>query len=194
MNKSIVIVEGPSGCGKTTYIQNQLSETTSQVSLVFSSERLPRDVVGSGVAALRNDTWKLFSAVLLFLNSPELDTILVDRMIVSQMVYHELRTETQRYHRSIRFSLGEVRTRFMGMCSYLNLMLPSYLASYSYEADYPELAIDISLKLIVPEWEELQRRRKGSGREYPAGRHDYELYEYLYSQSSGTELIGQLVL
>lgn len=196
MDKEIIIVEGPSGSGKSTYINNMVKPGYSAaVSTSFSSDRLPTDIVQSGFVALQNDTRKLFASISLFLMDLELSCVYIDRLVVSQLVYHELRTNCQNYRKkNIRFSIHEVKARLLGMCNYINFMLPNYLAAYV--GIYPELNIAINIKLIVPDWEELQNRRASSTKEYPAGRRDHELYEYLYL-SAGTdyiERVGSLVL
>lgn len=178
----IVIVEGPSGAGKTTWIKNQQHSEgwSSIIAQTFSNSRLPENPLHSGLNALRNDTSKLISALITSIEHPNLEVIYIDRCIASQMVYHQLRVAHGEQLKLIRFSVAEVRTRLMGMLSYINLLLPQYLSpGYNLAAEFGH-HYHIEMKVILPEWSIVKERRAISGREYPAGEKDYELYSLLF--------------
>jgi hypothetical protein len=159
--KRILIVEGPAGSGKTT-VAEYLS-LSLQIELVKSS--LPnRDPMAYSaiIDSSSNDYSKLANAMY----SPY-SGIVIDRLFLSQIVYHALRTEV--------LSLAEHELQFP-----TNLVPPKGLVGLWFDRVASTIATDLSVRgwapsdhdlevkwlVILPTAEEIQDRRHFSTREF----------------------------
>jgi hypothetical protein len=197
--KTITIIEGPAGSGKTTYIRNKIQEsgdTDSFVSISFADSRLPKDVPTSALMAVRNDLFKLYTGVVMHMTHPYLQNVYIDRCILSQMVYHQIRIKESNLDKGrVRFSMSEVKTRYMSLVNFLHMMVPTYMSPGFANLTIPDIRIRVDLKVILPNWKDLSDRRRSSGREYPSGEDDLRLYSMLVgSNTSISYFMGELTL
>lgn len=170
----ILIVEGASGVGKTSLITDLLKTPNYRIFVVaqtFSPERLPTDIISTGELALIRDQQKLVSAFNHAAHHLEHDSlVLVDRCILSQVVYHQIRDPQAR----IPYIPYYVRVSRVARS-----LKQFYQETYKiYLGDTPfHDQVKLYMGLLTPSPEDILNRRAGSLRDYPAGLDDIALYQ-----------------
>lgn len=192
----IIIVEGPSGVGKTTLISKLLAPGIGAVSRSLTppmfkdvdAHRLPDDPQHAGIHSMANDLYKAGLALDLLQSGHR--TVFIDRLYISQLVYHAIRTASSddfnwswhsdqlAHHQALRiFNFAKTQAH------YREVILP--------DVDYDEVEYWI---LNTSTFAELNDRRKGTGKTYPAYNLDYELYHRIIEKTEFNVIPYQLEL
>ncbi len=158
IGKKILIVEGPAGSGKS-FVANHLATTIGAAHVASSLGKRGFDTHEEpALASAVNDYGKMLRAITV----PEY-VVVVERLILSQMVYGGLRDPDLPHNQYL--SLGEhwVAERFnalIGMAiSEVNWRLgPTFMD--------PE-KLSLSILIVLPDAEQIEAQRKDAGKGYP---------------------------
>ena len=143
----VIVFEGPAGSGKSTAI-NSLLEIIPGSALYTHPYNRPRNYMMPGIAVLQKDLDQLLH-ILAYRDS----TLILDRFWISAWAYNFLRHED-----------------IWPFNSHMDQLVDIFDRLYQYLSQQGEILQDtIQLKyyFIIPEIEELKKRRRESGKEYP---------------------------
>lgn len=173
--KNLVIIEGPTGAGKSTYIDDvfQCNRSTLTVDSNFqqiSKGRFTFDECAHE-EAIKNDKLKLTKAFN-FLSLDDTDTVLIDRLFFSDLVYEHIRN----YGRSVKSS------SWLQVSQPISLLerFADFIIQQSREVEFYQ-DFQIELVLICPENYQLlaDRRKKNPSKAYPFACLDWYLYNQI---------------
>lgn len=172
----IRIIEGPSGAGKSTFIAQKITEGPgiTAVSSSLSANGGPRlnlNAEEMAITSMANDVYK--AGLALEKINQGYHTVYIDRMYLSQIVYHTIRTDTDD---EFTWMPGQVTT-LLSQIYRIFVFARSQLVNRGLDVPHADM-LNIQMKLMCPDtYIELQKRRESSPREYPAGMRDWRLYK-----------------